>query len=356
MSKIYRFIAIVLNSLHQNPYYLIDYVIQQKNNKNVSLIVKQNEDIIVSINPNEIMPPASMAKLLIAIEFAKQCEENKINPNEDVKLSELDLYFIKGTDGGAHEKWLKSLNNKNMIQDGRVKLEEIARGMIRYSSNANSDYLIERLGIDNINQTIKQLGLVEHQEMSYYTASIYVAGLIQKRFQLTEGETLKVLKSMSKDEFKKYTIEVHNLMKKGSEFQKLNIPLLAEEEIQKICFEYFSGGSAGDYLKIIEKLNRKDYFSKTQQQQQQLDRIIESPSVNEKEFIHTGQKSGNTESILTNSLYVKDSKGNYIELVFMAKELEYIDMIKLNKGIDEFRWMIMKSRKFREQLVEKVTE
>ena len=37
--------------------------------------------------------------------------------------------------------------------------------MIIYSSNANTDYLIDLLGVNNINQRINALGLKQHEEV-----------------------------------------------------------------------------------------------------------------------------------------------------------------------------------------------
>ena len=43
-----------------------------------------------------------MSKIVIAIEYAKQVAEGKIRKDEKISLKELEKYYVKNTDGGAH--------------------------------------------------------------------------------------------------------------------------------------------------------------------------------------------------------------------------------------------------------------
>lgn len=47
-----------------------------------------------------------MSKIVIAIEYAKQVAEGKIRKDEKISLKELEKYYVKNTDGGAHPAWL----------------------------------------------------------------------------------------------------------------------------------------------------------------------------------------------------------------------------------------------------------
>ena len=46
--------------------------------------------------------------------------------------------------------------------------------MLQYSSNANTEYLINILGIENINQNIKELGLQQHEEVYPFVSALYL--------------------------------------------------------------------------------------------------------------------------------------------------------------------------------------
>ena len=70
---------------------------------------------------------------------------------------------MPNTDGGAQDRWQSYLEKKGKITEGAVSLEEVARGMVRFSSNANAEYLMEVLGLDNINRNLQSLSLPAHQ-------------------------------------------------------------------------------------------------------------------------------------------------------------------------------------------------
>ena len=52
-------------------------------------------------------------KIIIAVEFAKQVSEGKINRDEQISLQELEKYYVKNTDGGAHPDWLEDAKARN---------------------------------------------------------------------------------------------------------------------------------------------------------------------------------------------------------------------------------------------------
>ncbi|MEI8279102.1 MAG: serine hydrolase [Bacteroidota bacterium] len=121
-------------------HYIKDHPVQS------SIYLVRNDSVLADINSDRVMPLASTVKILIAIEYAKQVSKGIINPQEMIDSTELDHYYIPFTDGGAQPNWLKSMQQKQVIQGGKIPLVEVAKGMIKYSSNANTEYLIERLG------------------------------------------------------------------------------------------------------------------------------------------------------------------------------------------------------------------
>ncbi len=48
-----------------------------------------------------------MAKIVIAVEFAKTECQKEISRDEQISLQELEKYYVKNTDGGAHPDWLE---------------------------------------------------------------------------------------------------------------------------------------------------------------------------------------------------------------------------------------------------------
>ena len=46
--------------------------------KNSALLVKRNDKVVYSVNPNVVLPVASTMKLIVALEYTKQVTEGKL--------------------------------------------------------------------------------------------------------------------------------------------------------------------------------------------------------------------------------------------------------------------------------------
>ncbi|MFN0081119.1 MAG: serine hydrolase, partial [Ferruginibacter sp.] len=103
-----------------------------------SLYLMQNDTIVARLNENKMMPLASTVKMLVAIEFAKQGANNIFDVNEMVSLKELDKYYLANTDCDAHPSWLAYEKQQGHISNDSIALINVARGMILFSSNANT--------------------------------------------------------------------------------------------------------------------------------------------------------------------------------------------------------------------------
>lgn len=117
----------------------------------------------IYLNADLPMPLASVAKLITLVAYAEAVAAGELNPLEQVRLSELDRYYLPNFDLGAHRRAVNELRaGGNLISpddDPAVILEDVAWMMIRHSSNAAADYLHLRLGQARIEETAAALGL-----------------------------------------------------------------------------------------------------------------------------------------------------------------------------------------------------
>ena len=244
----------------EDPNYVLKYIKEHKDDKTCSLFIKRNGEVITSINENKKLPLASMAKIVIAVEFAKQVSEGKISRDEQISLHELNKYYVKDTDGGAHPAWLEDADTRNLVKNGQIALEEVAKGMIHYSSNANTTYLLDKLGIERVNESIKELELTSHDKFSSYTASLYMRGYVEKELHEPENQSLEKIRNMSQDEYNQHVLQIHEWMKDEEEWKKRDIPLKVDMEFQRIWSDRLVGANAKDYMSIMEKINSRKYF------------------------------------------------------------------------------------------------
>lgn len=114
---------------------------------NASIIVKElDTENEWSINPKEVHRSASIIKLCILWELFSQANQNNLNLNDKVVLRKSDMV------GGCGV--LKEFN-----EGLTITLKEIATLMIIQSDNTATNILIDKLGMENINNSIKNLGL-----------------------------------------------------------------------------------------------------------------------------------------------------------------------------------------------------
>lgn len=96
----------------------------------------------VFYNAGAQMPLASVSKLLIFIEYAQRVDTGQIALDERVSVAALERYNLPRTDRGAHDRFMEAYPAGTTT----LPLWDVAvEGMIQYSSNAASDYLLDRL-------------------------------------------------------------------------------------------------------------------------------------------------------------------------------------------------------------------
>ncbi len=324
--------------------------IQENSNKTAIKLVR-NDTVLVERNPNKIMPLASTVKILIAIEYAEQAANGKINPNETIPISELEKYYIPDTDGGAHPSWLKDVNDK--IEEEQISIREVAKGMIAFSSNANTEWLCEKLGLNNINNRKDSLGIQNHSDIYYIVSALFVG---KEKYPNLNSNDLEVeLKKLPIEEYRQMTSIIHNKLRQDSTYKK-NVGDLGMN-IQRIWSDNLPSSTVAEYVEIMQKINSRTYFDK--QTQKHLDEVMEfllmNPA-NRQWLEHSGMKGGSTAFVLTKALYATDKKGNKTELAYFMNDLGSLENKRLQMSMNEFELKILTNSEFREEVKSKLKE
>ena len=114
----------------------------------------------VYLNADAPMPLASVVKVVILAAYAEAVAAGELDGETPVPLADLEAFYLSGLDLGAHERGLATLAESERIWPGdAIRLEDVARLMIEFSSNAAADYLHLLLGQERIEQTAVTLGL-----------------------------------------------------------------------------------------------------------------------------------------------------------------------------------------------------
>ena len=330
-------IVLGLFYLKNNPHYITSFIKENPNRSSIYLI--RNDKVIIAHNENKLMPLASTVKIIIAFEYANQLSKSIVSEDEPVDLNELSKFYLPNTDAGAHNNWLKDLEEKKIIQSNSVALEEVVKGMIKFSSNANAEYLIDKLGKENIDSFIKNEGL-NHTAIYPFVSSLIVSSTIP---------------GLVDEEFISESWKIHEKLKSGDNDLLLSfkIPKLT---VQKIWSDKLPASTTKDYCVLMNKINTGKLNEKNADSH--LREILGWPlnsAVNQKHFTSFGIKGGSTAFIVTETFYTTDSSGNNMALAVFFNDLKDWEKIIIDWNLSKFELKILLDDKFRNSVSDKLS-
>ncbi len=174
---------------------------------------------------------ASTMKVVILAAYANAVTLSELDPGEQVAIADLERYYLPKTDGGAHVLGLASLGIKTgplgfaSDQAMKISLDDIARIMIHYSGNAETDYLIERLGVEKIDAVP---GLVHHTPIRPILGSSLA--LLNHENPLSDiGERQDLIRDISRGDFS-YLERLMNLYLHDQDWRAAQIEFMQSGE------------------------------------------------------------------------------------------------------------------------------
>ncbi|MBN9349542.1 MAG: serine hydrolase [Chitinophagaceae bacterium] len=325
---------------------ILNFIANHKENS--SLYLKKNDTLIASLNENKQMPLASTCKIMVAVEFAKQAAFHVFDPNSKVALKDLDKYYLPLTDGNAHPQWIKYEKDQGNIKNDSVSLLNVARGMIMFSSNANTEYLMDILGLDNINGNYRQMGIKNFTPLYYFVSAIM---LYQNPKKIKEEKILKAIKGMSQKDYIKASDLIHQQLKNNPAYKNSFHIADLTTNLQKEWSDRLPASTTESYSRIAEIINdRQIYNAETYAI---LSRVLETlmENKNNQQWLdHAGMKGGSTMFVLTKTLYATLKSGDKIELSYFFNNLQNNEATTLSKSANAFDLAILSDPAFVKRL------
>ncbi|MEO9023239.1 MAG: serine hydrolase [Ginsengibacter sp.] len=327
---------------------LLHFILQNK--PKASLLLEKDNTVMAHLHEHTLMPLASTVKIIVAIEFSKQAAYHRVDVNKMVPLSDLDKYYIAHTDGDAHPHWISYEKQQGNIINDSVSLLEVAKGMMLFSSNANTEYLMDLLGIDNVNSNIKLLGVKDHTIIYPLVSSLF---LYQNPRHTKEEKIIKQIEKFSDEQYARATLLIHDQLKNDSTYKgKFRLQDLTAG-MQKEWSDRLPASTTEEYVRICNILNnRKIFDEKTYAVLSQiLETIMQNPT-NREWLSHAGMKGGSTMFVLTKALYATLKNGTKIELAYFFNNLSQEENDRLQKWMNDFELAILSSDDFRKKVAE----
>ncbi len=101
----------------------------------------------LEVNGNEAYPMASTFKVPILVELFNQVDQGKLSLDEMVSLENSDIHLGSGQ------------LRKFAVPGVSLSMENLALLMMRISDNSATDMLLERVGIENVNRRLAEIGV-----------------------------------------------------------------------------------------------------------------------------------------------------------------------------------------------------
>ncbi|CDR29229.1 serine hydrolase [Staphylococcus schweitzeri] len=323
---IYLFLSVMAKYyLNKNdPDYVMNFI--NENPHKSAMIVKDKGEIIYSHNSDKKMRVASLFKLGVAIEFLHQKNNKKLNSNKKIKISEIDEYNIFPKTNPHYLMWKKKVKNKY------VNLNEVVKGMLTYSLNPNTDYLIDILGERNVNKTLRILTAEKHEKITKISSTIAIFPYLLQNENFTDSQIENYVKYSDRK-------QIENLIKKAEEFVSNNknnkkvTDYFPSEKEQELWSEVLPMSTAEKYLDLLEVASKElgvEY--------RQLVDILSNSKVE-----NTIEKSGKTINIENKLIYIKNKKHNK-KIIIMTNNLNTLEKLKIEKNLDEFIKKVVESK------------
>lgn len=121
---------------------LIKYL-EQEDVKGAFAVKDLRSGEVCTFNENEVVPSASLIKMFILIKTFDLIREGILSLTDEIEVKAGDIVAFSVLEFLAPRKYM---------------LEELLRLMIVYSDNTATNVLMDKLGIDQINEGIKKLG------------------------------------------------------------------------------------------------------------------------------------------------------------------------------------------------------
>lgn len=337
----------------ENPEYVLNHL--KDNPQTTSLYLAENGVELITYHSDVVRPLASTVKMLIAAEYAMQIDAGLLNKDSSVPLADLSRYYLKNSDGGAHKEWQKSMHSEGKVENNNVKLHDVAKGMATYSSNANTDYLIDLLGISAINKRAKDLGLTQHEDVYPIVSALLIPEHIKSE-SMNGKQLVKKLKAMPMEEYRTLAEELSEQMQEETiKVEDLTFDL--SMKLQKVWSDRLIGASANDYGKLLAIISNDELPPAASEiLRDLLEWPMELNERNHERFIHLGAKGGSTVFIMNDAMYAESHAGDKIEIVLLTDDLSFWQGIQIGKNLSSFESEMLGSEEFRLKVQKELSE
>ncbi len=252
MNTFYLGVALLLifgnASAQNNSDSLINFI--KENRKKFAIFAVQNNRQQLAFNESETVPLATMSDLLVATEFAKQATYKVVDSGESTALKEIVTFHLENKFQPEYEDWLTHLLITKKIQDQNtnISLAEIAHGMLKFGAQPNTEFLIEKVGFDNIKSSIVSYNLTGHTTIAYPIGAL---ALYQNRKKTAEKKMFKAIDDLNDDGYSGSSNLMHLALRGDTAFKNKIPANFATEKVMRHWANNLPQGTVKSYGNLL---------------------------------------------------------------------------------------------------------
>ena len=285
---------------------VINYIIANTDDVGFACYPVDDPDAGVYLNPDEAFLLASTFKIVILAEYARQVVAGDLDPQERISTDAVEQYYLANTDGGAHPAWLE---DTEIDADNTIALSDVPRGMITFSSNAATDYLMARLAENADYGALYELVGMENTRLPQSIIGLFLI-LVNPEDGVVDLETLTQETQRSRalvqeDQF----VSDADYRDSTSEFVLGNLPPVTTQT--EFFATYGNAGSARDFTHLMNAIFTGELFGADESviMREYLEWAMEFPGIQQL-FDAFGTKGGSLPGILTSAYFVQPVEGD----------------------------------------------
>ena len=305
----------------------------------------------VYLNADSPMPLASVVKIIHLVAYAQAAVDGRLNPTDWVPVTELDRYYLQGSDLRSHPQAIQELRSRGLVSSSpqAAPMEELPWMMMRNSSNAATDYLHLLLGQRVIEETAVALGLTNQTAPCPFLGQFLT---ISNHTRLEDNEAAiqaliadpAVYGQLVMDLTLAYSEDAAFREAEGRWYQRARRPSWAA---QSLFSENLSAqGSARDYADLLAAIaqNQIDDPYTSFLIRRNLEWPLEIYPINQELFYNVGYKNGSLPGILNSAYYAAPRNGGGLVVVTLfyrnLPEAIYQDWRRNLYHDDLARWLL----------------
>ncbi len=303
------------------------------------------------LNGDVPMPLASVVKVVHLVAYAEAVAAGELDPLTTVPIADMEAYYQPGLDLGAHQRAVNELTERGRTfgDPPNVLLEEVPGMMMRYSSNAATDYLHMLLGQARIEETAVTLNLTSQTAPCPFLGQFLVMGNFTR--ENVDDQTAVAQLMANPEEYGRLVMELTLEYSGSAEFRAHQQAWRSSTrrpngQTQRTFTENLNAhGTAQEYADLMAQiaLNGLSNADSSYLTRRYLEWPMQFPA-NQALFTNLGYKNGSLPGVLTTVYYaypLNDATPTVVALFYHNLDSSTYRAWRSNQAHDELaRWLL----------------